>query len=87
MNPKVQVEAEVLEVSARDYTGKDGSARSYRSAIIRLDGKMLAFTVGKEAFDSLKAVEGKTAIVVIEFSTFGNDLKANTTIVGVGKQE
>lgn len=84
-NPKVMLEGELLEVSQRDYTAKDGSARSYRSCLFRMEGKVLRFTVSQSGFDAVKAQDGKTAVVILELSTFGNDLEPRLTVVGIGR--
>jgi len=87
MNPKILLEGDVLEVAGRDYVAKDGSNRTYRSCLFRLDGKVLRFGVAQAGFDALKAEEGHSNVtIVVELSTFGDNLEPRLSVVGVGKE-
>jgi len=83
--PKVTLpECEVLEFENRAYTGKDGTAKQFRSLLVKYDGKILKFGVDKSCTsDDLQGSVDKTVDLVMGLSTFGDSLEPSFRVVGV----
>lgn len=71
-----EIEAKVLSVSVRPYVGSDGQNRTARNVLIQKGANVLEFSLSETAEQSVKALEGKEAVLVVQFVRFGRNFSA-----------
>jgi len=73
---------DVLQVESRPYKAKDGSPKEARSVLARYEGKIFMFSVSRDAnFEELKGLEGKSADMDLEMTTFGKELDPQFSVL------
>jgi len=76
MTPEVDLEGcDILEAEERAYTGKDGSAKTYRSVMFKYGGRIFKVAADKSLdIAKVTAKAGKKATLTLNMSTFGDSI-------------